>query len=893
MKKFKVSGMSCAACSARVERAVSALEGVERCEVSLLTNSMTVYGSADEGDIISAVESAGYSAESESDGTGVGESLKAALEDTETPKIFKRFLCSLIFLAALMYISMFCVMWGFPIFEFMDEPFILALIECGLSAVILVINRRFFINGAKGLMHASPNMDTLVSMGSGVSFIYSLYLTVRICILTYRGDIAGAHGILHGLYFESAAMILALITLGKLLESRSKGKTTDALRGLIDLAPARAVLLIDGKEVEVGAEDVHVGDIFVVKAGESFPVDGVIIEGDGAVDESSLTGESIPVDKSAGDTVSAATVSRSGYLICRAERVGSETSLARIIKTVSDAASSKAPIAKVADRVSGIFVPAVMGIALLTFIIWLAVGRDIGYAVARGVSVLVISCPCALGLATPVAIMVGSGAGARGGILFKTAQSLEQTGRADIVILDKTGTITKGEPEVTDVIPYGMSENELLSVAYSLEKKSEHPLARAVVSHCEHLGVQASVSESFETLAGSGVVAVIDRERVCGGSIRFISETVGISQEQRESAEALAEQGKTPLLFSRGENIIGIIAVSDAVKPDSRRAISRLRRMGIMTVMLTGDNRRTADAVARVAEVDEVISDVLPEGKAAVVEKYKRLGNVIMVGDGINDAPALTCADIGMAIGAGTDIAIDAADVVLMRSTLDDVASGISLSRRVLINIKENLFWAFIYNIIGIPLAAGVWIPLTGWELSPMFGAAAMCLSSFCVVMNALRLNLFDMTDPAHDGRGHSRRKRKRCISGAGECDAEDTNTNKGKSDKCTECYTEGGESTAVGAADIENEANKSNNTNTEEIKMQNTVEIRMNIKGMMCCHCEARVKKYLEAHEGVISANVSHETGTAVIEASESVSDSELRDIICGLDYEVISIER
>lgn len=863
MKKFRVTGMSCAACSARVERAVSALDGVERCEVSLLTNSMTVEGDADDSIIIGAVKNAGYGAEAEN-GDGAGRSLREALEDRETPKILRRLIWSLVFLAALMYISMFCVMWGFPIFDFMDTPAILALTECVLSAIILVINRKFFINGVKGVLHAFPNMDTLVAMGSGVSFIYSLYLTVKIFILSGQGDVSGAHGILHGLYFESAAMILALITLGKLLEARSKGKTTDALRGLIDLSPAKAVLIVDGKEVEVNAEDVHVGDIFAVKAGESFPADGVIIEGEGAVDESSLTGESIPVDKTAGDEVSAATVNKSGYLICRAERVGSETALSRIIKTVSDAASSKAPIAKVADKVSGVFVPTVIGIALVTFIVWLFVGKDVGYAVARGVSVLVISCPCALGLATPVAIMVGSGVGARGGILFKTAQSLEQTGRTDIVILDKTGTVTKGEPEVTDVIPCGVSEEELLEVAYSLEKKSEHPLAGAVVRYCEAIGISARETEKYEVLAGNGVSALIGGEAVFGGNLRFISGKCEVSDELRARADGLAVQGKTPLFFSMGGVIQGIIAVADGIKEDSQAAISRLKRMGIYTVMLTGDNRRTAEAVAELSGVDEVISDVLPEGKAAVVEKFKRQGHVVMVGDGINDAPALTCADVGMAIGAGTDIAIDAADVVLMKNSLSDVASGISLSRRVLTNIKENLFWAFIYNIIGIPLAAGVWIPLTGWELSPMFGAAAMSLSSFCVVMNALRLNLFDMSNPKHDIK--HRRRHAACGNG--------------------ECYTEGEEKSQIGGAEIEDK------TKTEENEMENVITRTMKIKGMMCTHCEARVKKYLEAYEGVISAEVSHEAGTAVVKAYEKVSDAELRDVVVGLDYEVISIE-
>lgn len=834
MEKFNVTGMSCAACSARVEKAVSSLDGVVSCQVSLLTNSMTVDGDVGADIIIKAVESAGYGASLDGgDGKKIGESLSDALQDRETPKILKRLLWSIGFLVLLMYISMGHIMWNFPIPAFMESPVVLSATECVLALIIMVINRKFFINGAKGIIHKSPNMDTLVAMGSGVSFIYSLYLTWGIFYDTFGGNGVSAHESLHGLYYESAAMILTLITLGKLLEARSKGKTTDALRSLISLAPKKARIVVDGAEIEVNAEDVKIGDIFIVKAGESFPVDGTIIDGYGAIDESALTGESVPVDKSVGDVVSAATVNKSGYLVCRAERVGSDTALARIIKAVSDASSSKAPIAKVADKVSGIFVPTVISIAIVATVVWLACTKDVGFAVARGVSVLVISCPCALGLATPVAIMVGSGVGAKGGILFKNAESLEHTGRADIVILDKTGTITKGKPEVTDIIPVGVEENQLLSLAYTLEKKSEHPLAYAVTSYCESRKAELWESENFEVLAGSGIRANIGGKESVGGNVKFILQNATVSDDIINTTEKLSEDGKTPLLFARGGKIYGIIAVADAIKEDSGYAIERLKNMGIKTVMLTGDNRRTAEAVAKLAGVDEVISDVLPYEKSEVVKKYKREGNVIMVGDGINDAPALTHADIGMAIGAGTDVAIDAADVVLMRNTLSDVASGISLSRRVLLNVKENLFWAFIYNVIGIPLAAGVWIPLFGWELNPMFGAAAMSLSSFCVVMNALRLNLFDMTNPKHDKKKIKKNKK-------------------------------------------------------EKKEMVRT----MKIKGMMCSHCEARVKKYLEACEGVISAEVSHESGTAIITTDGKVSDDTLKKVVVDLDYEVLGIE-
>ncbi len=829
--------MSCAACSARVEKAVSSLDGVESCAVNLLTNSMTVEGNIDDEIIISAVEGAGYGASSacaDANGSKISGSLDKALEDKDTPRLIKRLVWSLGFLLVLMYVSMGHIMWGWPLPEFMHNPILLAILQGILALIIMIINRKFFINGAKGALHLSPNMDTLVSLGSGASFIYSAVLTVLIIIAVTKGDHATAHTYLHGLYFESAAMILALITLGKLLEAYSKGRTTDALRGLMDLAPKKAALLIDGREVEIPAEDVKVGDIFAVRPGESFPVDGVVLDGVSAVDESALTGESIPTDKTIGDKVSAATINKSGYLVCRAEKIGSETALAKIIKMVSDASASKAPIAKIADKVSGVFVPIVIVIALITTAVWLIVEQNVGYALARGISVLVISCPCALGLATPVAIMVGSGMGAKNGILFKTAQSLEQTGRAEIVILDKTGTITSGTPEVTDIwTAENISGTQLLSVAYSLEKKSEHPLARAIISKCEKLELSAPDAADFLALVGSGVQGTVDEKQAFGGSLKLISQKISISPDAQKVAEDYAEQGKTPLLFCLDGELLGIIAVADSIKGDSAEAISQLHGMGIKTVMLTGDNARTAKAVADLVGVGEVISDVLPDGKEAVVRKYKREGRVIMVGDGINDAPALTSADIGVAIGTGTDIAIDAADVVLMKSELMDVPAAIRLSRRVLTNIKENLFWAFIYNIIGIPLAAGVWIHLLGWELSPMFGAAAMSLSSFCVVSNALRLNLANIYCPKNDKKIRSKRKK-------------------------------------------------------ENKEMTRTIHI----VGMMCPHCEARVKKYLEAADGVISAEVSHEKGTAVVVTNGSVSDEALTKIVVDLDYKVTSVE-
>ena len=817
--------MSCAACSARVEKAVSSVDGVKVCAVNLLTNSMTVEGSATDEEIISAVEGAGYGAVPEGGGVSVAESLKKSLEDKTTPKILKRFIASLVFLALLMYISMGHMMWNFPLPSFLENAVVLSLAQCILTLIIMGINAKFFISGTKSLLHGSPNMDTLVSLGAGASFVYSFVLTILI--------IRGEHHYLHGLYYESAGMILTLITLGKLLESHSKGKTTNALRSLMDLAPKKATLLIDGKETEVDAESVCVGDVFIVRPGESFPVDGVIIEGESAVDESALSGESIPVDKAAGDGVSSATVNKSGYLVCRATGVGSETTLSKIIKMVSDASSSKAPIAKIADKVSGIFVPVVIGIAIITTLVWCFIDFDIGRALSHGISVLVISCPCALGLATPVAIMVGSGMGAKKGILFKNAVSLEGAGRTEIVILDKTGTITKGKPELEDVIPLGVSEKDLLTLAYSLEKKSEHPLSHAINVYCEQRNIPCVDSENFRVLPGSGIEATINGEIAFAGNFKTVASRIGVTADVEERINILSEEGKTPLMFCTGGRLVGIISVADSIKEDSAEAISQLKKMGIKTVMLTGDNMRTAKAIGGACEVDEIISDVLPEDKEKAVRKYKRQGRVIMVGDGINDAPALSASDVGIAIGAGTDIAIDAADVVLMKSNLSDAAAAIRLSRKVLKNIKENLFWAFIYNIIGIPLAAGVWVPLTGWELSPMFGAAAMSLSSFCVVMNALRLNLFDIYNCKYDRKIKHYRK-----------------------------------------------------------KENKEMTVKMNIEGMMCSHCEARVKKTLEALDGVVSAEVIHKDGTAVVTTDGSVSKETLAKTITDMDYKVISVE-
>ena len=757
MEQYSVTGMSCAACSSRVEKAVSKVPGVTSCSVSLLTNSMGVEGTATSDAIISAVEAAGYHAEKKGTGTkgNQGSAAKddALLKDTETPKLKKRLFASVGFLLVLMYFSMGHMMWNWPLPSFFAGNHVaMGLLQLLLTVMIMVINQKFFISGVKGLLNKSPNMDTLVALGSGASFLYSVYALFAMTDAQVKGDMAAVMAYMHEFYFESAAMILTLITVGKMLEARSKGKTTDALKSLMKLAPKTAVLLQDGQEVTVSIEEVQAGDIFVVRPGENIPVDGIVLEGNSAVNEAALTGESIPVDKAEGDKVSAATVNQSGFIKCRATRVGEDTTLSQIIQMVSDAAATKAPIAKIADKVSGVFVPAVITIAVITFIVWMLAGQTFGYALARAISVLVISCPCALGLATPVAIMVGNGMGAKHGIMFKTAVSLEETGKMQIVALDKTGTITSGEPKVTDIIPAeGVSEEELLQMAFALEKKSEHPLAKAILLEAERQKVRAEEVSDFQALPGNGLTASLHGSRLFGGNMKFISEICKISEKQKRQVEALAEDGKTPLFFAKENRLLGVIAVADVIKEESARAVKELQNMGIRVVMLTGDNERTARAIGRQAGVDEVIAGVLPEGKESVIRSLKEKGKVAMVGDGINDAPALTRADMGIAIGAGTDIAIDAADVVLMKSKLDDVPAAIRLSRATLRNIHENLFWAFIYNIIGIPLAAGIWIPVFGWQLNPMFGAAAMSLSSFCVVTNALRLNFFEMYDAKKD----------------------------------------------------------------------------------------------------------------------------------------------
>ena len=746
MKQYQVTGMSCAACSARVEKAVSKVPGVTACSVSLLTNSMGVEGTAGEQAVIAAVEAAGYGASVKGAPAAAAPAADDPLADHETPALKRRLYSSLVFLVALMYLSMGHMMWGWPAPAFLAENHVaMGLVQLLLTAIIMVINQRFFISGFKSLWHRSPNMDTLVALGSTASFVYSVYALFAMTGAQARGDAAQVMGWMHEFYFESAAMILTLITVGKMLEARSKGRTTDALKGLMKLAPQTATLLVDGQERTVPIGDVKQGDLFVVRPGENIPVDGVVLEGHSAVNESALTGESIPVDKAEGDAVSAATVNQSGFLRCQATRVGEDTTLSQIIRMVSDAAATKAPIAKVADRVSGVFVPVVIAIALIATAVWLATGADFGYALARGISVLVISCPCALGLATPVAIMVGNGKGAKNGILFKTAVSLEEAGKVRVVALDKTGTITTGQPRVTDVLPApGVTDEQLIAAAYALEQKSEHPLAHAVVERAQNLGLKAQEVSDFAALPGNGLTAMLDGEALSGGSLAFISGRTEVSGDMRAQADHLSGEGKTPLLFSRGGRLLGMIAVADAIKPESPQAVRELQNMGIRVVMLTGDNQRTAEAIGRQAGVDQVIAGVLPDGKESVIRSLQSQGKVAMVGDGINDAPALTRADIGIAIGAGTDVAIDAADVVLMNSRLTDVPAAIRLSRATLRNIHENLFWAFIYNIIGIPLAAGVFIPLLGWQLNPMFGAAAMSLSSFCVVSNALRLNLFD-----------------------------------------------------------------------------------------------------------------------------------------------------
>ena len=850
MEQYQVTGMSCAACSARVEKAVSAVPGVKACSVSLLTNSMGVEGTASPADIVRAVEEAGYGAslkgaKGASGGAIPADQAEEALRDTETPKLKKRLLASLGFLLVLMYFSMGAHMWGWPVPAAMRGNHVaMGLTQLLLSAAVMIINQKFFISGWKGLIHRAPNMDTLVAMGSGVSFAWSVAVLFRMTGAQLQGDEAAVMEAMNQFYFESAAMILTLITVGKMLEARSKGKTTDALKGLMKLAPKTAVLLRDGQEVTVPIEQVKIGDVFVVRPGENLPVDGVVISGSGSVNESALTGESIPVDKAEGDTVSAATVNQEGFLTCRATRVGEDTTLSQIIQMVSDAAATKAPIAKIADRVSGVFVPVVLGIAAVTAAVWLLAGQSPAFALARGISVLVISCPCALGLATPVAIMVGNGLGAKNGILFKTAVSLEETGKAQIIALDKTGTITEGMPKVTDLLPAeGIPEEMLLETAFALENKSEHPLARAVVDFARERGMKAAEVTGFTALPGNGLQAEMNGQPLMGGSLKYIGSRVGMPESLAREADRLTGEGKTPLAFLRNGKLMGLIAVADTMKPDSREAIAALKRMGLKVVMLTGDNQRTAQAIGREAGVDGVIAGVLPDGKEGVVRRLQETGRVIMVGDGLNDAPALTRADIGMAIGAGTDVAIDAADVVLMKSRLSDVAAALRLSRATLRNIHENLFWAFFYNVIGIPLAAGVWIPLTGWQMNPMFGAAAMSLSSFFVVSNALRLNFFRL----HDGSG----------------DRAGTPVPEEEFRRVIE--------------NIQHEMTQEEKTMTKTI----------GINGMMCAHCEARMKKALEEVDGVISAVTSHEANNAVLELSKDVPEEVLRKAVTDAGYE------
>ena len=838
MKQFNVTGMTCAACQARVEKAVSKVEGVTECSVSLLTNSMGVSGNFDDEAILKAVTDAGYGASvkgSESKQSATKSEQLDALKDKDSPLLIKRLVSSLFFLLVLMYVSMGHVMWGWPMPSYLSNPVAIALIELVLTVLVMVINQRFFVSGFKSLMHLSPNMDTLVALGSAAAFIYSLTATFNMAHAQASGNLELAHSYLHDLYYESAAMILALITLGKMLEAHSKGKTTNALKSLISLAPTTATLLKDGVEKVVPATSVMVDDIFVVKPGEAIPVDAVIISGESAVDESSLTGEPIPVDKAEGAQVSAGTLNQSGFITCRATHVGEDTTLSKIIQMVSDAAATKAPIAKVADKVSGVFVPAVIAIAVVTTIVWLFISKEVGYSLARGISVLVISCPCALGLATPVAIMVGNGMGAKNGILFKTSVALENTGKADIVVLDKTGTITMGKPSVTDIIPFDCDSEKLVSLAYSIEVKSEHPLAYAVCTYAVEKSITPKSVDNFKALAGNGLSATLDGKEILGGSLKFISSKIQLSSDVIQQADQLAMQGKTPLLFAFDNQLLGIIAVADTIKPDSVKAISELKNMGFKVVMLTGDNERTANAIGALAGVDQVVAGVLPDGKDAVIRNLQKQGKVIMVGDGINDAPALTSADIGMAIGAGADVAIDAADVVLMKSQLSDVPAAIRLSRATLNNIHQNLFWAFFYNSIGIPLAAGVFIGLLGWQLNPMFAAACMSLSSFCVVTNALRLNLFNMRNTKRDHKFKKKSKTKK----------EDKNMTK-----------------------------------------------TMKINGMMCGHCEMHTKKALEALDGVVSAEVSHVSGTAVVTLSKEVSNEALKNAVTEQGYEVVEIK-
>ncbi|RHV28991.1 heavy metal translocating P-type ATPase [Clostridium sp. OM05-5BH] len=890
MKQYTVTGMSCAACSSRVEKAVSKVPGVTACSVSLLTNSMGVEGDVPPETVIHAVEDAGYGASLKGQGTAAqaqsASEAEDALKDRETPVLKHRLIASLGFLAVLMYMSMGHMMWGWPLPHFMDGNHVaMGLLQLLLAGIIMVINQKFFISGFKGLLHRAPNMDTLVALGSGASFIYSTYALFAMTDAQLKGNDTAVMSYMHEFYFESAAMILALITVGKMLEARSKGKTTDALKGLMKLAPKTAVIIRDGVETKVPIDEVKKGNVFVVRPGENIPVDGVVLEGTSAVNEAALTGESIPVDKAQGDPVSAATVNQSGYLRCEATRVGEDTSLSQIIRMVSDAAATKAPIAKIADRVSGVFVPAVITIAVVTTIIWLLAGQTFGFALARGISVLVISCPCALGLATPVAIMVGNGMGAKNGILFKTAVSLEETGKMDIVALDKTGTITSGEPRVTDVIPSGgVTEKELVSLALSLEKKSEHPLAKAVLLYAKEQQIDAPEAADFQALPGNGLSGTLDGASLAGGSFSYISGHTTVSAQEQASFERLASEGKTPLCFMKNGRLAGMIAVADVIKEDSPQAVKELQNMGIRVVMLTGDNERTARAIGAQAGVDEVIAGVLPDGKESVIRSLKEQGKVAMVGDGINDAPALTRADIGIAIGAGTDIAIDAADVVLMKSRLSDVPAAIRLSRATLRNIHENLFWAFFYNVVGIPLAAGLWYPIFGWKLNPMFGAAAMSLSSFCVVTNALRLNLFKMHDASKD---HPMRKKAEKAANKGGEKAENAGAVRmGAEDTRSIGQTANGNETV--SKEMQKSENQKNHINMEGITMTKT----MNIEGMMCGHCEARVKKALEALAGVESAEVSHEKGTAVVSMSADVADDTLKEAVEAQDYKVDSIQ-
>ncbi|MEW4413904.1 heavy metal translocating P-type ATPase [Clostridium sp. AN503] len=871
MEQYTVTGMSCAACSTRVEKAVAKVPGVESCSVSLLTNSMGVEGTAKPEAIVAAVEAAGYGAMKKGAGkTGTSDAGGAAgtgsmtggedmLKDRETPVLKQRLYYSIGFLIVLMYFSMGTMMWNWPAPAFFENNHVaMGLLQLILTGIVMVINQKFFVSGFRSLWHRAPNMDTLVALGSTAAFVYSTYALFAMTDAQVKGDMAGVMTYMHEFYFESAAMILTLITVGKMLEARSKGRTTDALKSLMKLAPKTAVLIKDGAETTVSIEQVQQGDIYVVRPGENIPVDGIVLEGSSAVNEAALTGESIPVDKAEGDKVSAATLNQSGFIRCRATRVGEDTTLSQIIQMVSDAAATKAPIAKVADKVSGVFVPAVILISALTIAGWLLAGQTLGFALARGISVLVISCPCALGLATPVAIMVGNGMGAKNGIMFKTAVSLEEAGKMQIVALDKTGTITNGEPKVTDVLAAdGFSEEELMQLAFSLEKKSEHPLAKAVLERAEELKLTADDVTEFQALPGNGLSARFGDARLCGGNLKFIEEQAQVPEAMREQAKTLAEEGKTPLFFSHDGVLAGIIAVADVIKEDSPQAVKELQNMGIRVVMLTGDNERTARAIGAQAGVDEVIAGVLPDGKENVIRTLKAQGKVAMVGDGINDAPALTRADIGIAIGAGTDIAIDAADVVLMKSRLSDVPAAIRLSRATLKNIHENLFWAFFYNVIGIPLAAGLWYPVFGWKLNPMFGAAAMSLSSVCVVTNALRLNLFKMHDASKD----RRRKGIAVSSISRESEVSKAETNN----------------------EIINERE-----DKEEEKMTKT----MKVEGMMCGHCEASVKKGLEALPEVTEAIVSHEAGTAVVTLNSELSNDVLKKTVEDLDYKVISVE-